>query len=53
MGDYMCLPRPRMASFEKSGELGTGIIKIGYGVNGETVVFDSDEAVKEYNNRHP
>ena len=50
---YVFTSPTRMASFEKSGELGTGIIKIGYGVNGETVVFDSDEAVKEYNNRHP
>lgn len=50
---YVFISPTRMASFEKSGELGPGIIKIGYGVNGETVVFDSDEAVKEYNNRHP
>ena len=49
---YVFTSPTRMASFEKSGELGTGIIKIGYGVNGKTVVFDSDEAVKEYNNRH-
>ena len=38
-------------TLKKSGELGTGIIKIGYGVNGETVVFDSEEAVVEYESR--
>ncbi|MCF6154628.1 MAG: hypothetical protein E3K32_10660 [wastewater metagenome] len=41
-----------LTDFEKSGELGkAAVIKIGYGPNGETVVFDSDEAVKEYNYR--
>lgn len=40
------------AEFEKSGDIGKGIIKIGYGPDGKTVVFDSDKAVKEYNNRH-
>lgn len=49
---YIFASRGRRADFEKTGELGTGIIKVGYGVNGETVVFDSDKAVKEYNNRH-
>src|SRR3989304_4353853 len=50
---YIFASHGRRADFEKTGELGTGIIKVGYGENGETVVFDSDEAVKEYNNRHP
>lgn len=45
---YIFASSERMASFEKSGELGKGIIKIGCGPNGETVIFDSDEAVKEY-----
>src|SRR3989304_2241479 len=49
---YVFTSPTRMASFEKSGELGTGIIKIGYGVNGKTVVFDSDEPGEEYTNRH-
>jgi len=49
---YVFTSPTRLANFEKSGELGVGIVKIGYGANGETVVFDSDEAVKEYDNRH-
>ncbi len=48
---YVFASSTRKADFEKSGELGTGIIKIGYGVNGETIVFDSDNAVREYDNR--
>lgn len=49
---YVFTSPTRVTDFEKSGELGKAIIKIGYGSTGETVVFDSDEAVKEYNNRH-
>lgn len=45
---YIFASSERMAGFEKSGELGIGIIKIGHGPNGETVVFDSDDAVSEY-----
>ncbi len=39
-------------AFEKLGEIGKGIIKIGHGPDGKTVVFDSDEAVKEYDKCH-
>ena len=49
---YVFTSPTRKESFEKSGELGAAIIKIGYGTNGETVVFDLDEAVKEYDKRH-
>ncbi len=49
---YVFTSPTRKKNFEKSGELGVGIVKIGYGPHGETVVFDSDEAVKEYDNRH-
>ncbi len=49
---YVFTSPTRKKEFEKSGELGKGIIKIGYGPHGETVIFDSDEAVKEYDNRH-
>jgi biopolymer transport protein ExbD len=49
---YVFSSSKRKEDFEKTGELGKGIIKIGYGPNGETVVFDSDETVKEYDNRH-
>lgn len=40
------------ANFEKTGEMGKSITKIGHGQNNETVVFDADEAVMEYDNRH-
>ncbi|MDR4506928.1 MAG: hypothetical protein MRJ65_01605 [Candidatus Brocadiaceae bacterium] len=49
---YVFTSSQRKADFEKSGELGKGIIKVGYGQKGETVVFDSDEAVKKYDARH-
>lgn len=49
---YVFTSPTRLTDFEKSGELGKAVIKIGYGPNGETVVFDSDEALKEYNYRH-
>ena len=50
---YVFTSPTRKAEFEKTGEMGKSIIKIGYGPNGETVVFDLDEAVKEYDKRHP
>lgn len=49
---YVFTSPERLKSFGKSGELGKGIIKIGYGPNGETVIFDSDEAVEEYQRRN-
>lgn len=49
---YVFTSPTRKADFEKSGECGKAIIKIGYGPDGETVVFDSDEAVREYDKRH-
>ncbi|MCR4289392.1 MAG: hypothetical protein NUV86_03920 [Candidatus Scalindua sp.] len=50
---YVFTSPERKASFESSGEMGTDFIaKIGYGPNSETVVFDSDEAVKEYEIRN-
>lgn len=48
---YIFTSLTRMEDFKKSGELGKGIIKIGYGPNAETVVFDSDEAVYDYNSK--
>ncbi len=48
---YVFTSATRKADFEKSGELGKGIIKIGYGPQGETVIFDSDEAVGEFDKR--
>lgn len=49
---YVFTSPERMDSFKQSGELGKGIIKVGYGPNGETVVFGSDEAVQEYERRN-
>lgn len=49
---YVFTSPERLKDFEKSGELGKAVIKIGYGPQGETVVFDSEEALKEYDNRH-
>jgi phosphate-selective porin OprO/OprP len=38
--------------WEKSGEMGKGITKLNYGPNGETMVFDSVEAIHLYNFKH-
>ena len=48
---YVFTSPERLKDFEKSGELGKAVIKIGYGPNGETVVFDSDEALREYDKK--
>lgn len=48
---YVFASPTRKAEFEKLGELGKGVIKVGYGPNGETVVFDSEEALIEYASR--
>jgi hypothetical protein len=44
----------RYAIFEQTGgaELGVAITRLGYGPNGETVVFDSEDAVNFYNFKH-
>jgi phosphate-selective porin OprO/OprP len=39
-------------AWEKSGEMGKAITKVGYGPNGETMVFDSIEAIHLYNFKH-
>ncbi len=50
---YVFTSHTRMEDFVKSGELGKGFIaKIGYGPNGKTVLFDSQDAVEEYDSRH-
>jgi hypothetical protein len=40
------------SAYEKSGEMGVSITKLGYGPNGETMVFDSVEAIHLYNFKH-
>lgn len=44
----------RYDGFEKSGgaEIGVAITRLGYGPNGETVVFDSEDAINLYNFKH-
>src|SRR5574341_1561714 len=38
--------------WKKSGEMGKSITRIGAGPNGETIVFDSEEAIHLYNFKH-
>ncbi|HET8644675.1 MAG TPA: porin [Vicinamibacteria bacterium] len=38
--------------WEKSGEMGVAITLLAYGPNGETMVFDSEEAIHLYNFKH-
>lgn len=42
----------RYGDWKQGGEMGVAITRIGYGPNGETVVFDSNEAVNMYNYKH-
>ncbi len=42
----------RFTEFEKSGEMGVAITLLGYGPNGETMVFDTEEAIHLYNFKH-
>ena len=42
----------RYVEWKQSGEIGVAITRISYGPNGETVVFDSNEAVNMYNYKH-
>lgn len=39
-------------AWAQSGEIGISITRIGYGPNGETMVFDSEEAIHLYNFKH-
>src|SRR5262245_6784886 len=51
---YVFASGQRYDAFEKSGgtEIGTVITRPGYGPNGETVVFDSEDAINLYNFKH-
>ncbi len=42
----------QFADWEKSGEMGVGITLLAYGPGGETMVFDSEEAIHLYNFKH-
>lgn len=51
---YVFADGARFDAFQKSGgiETGTVITRPGYGPNGETVVFDSQDAINLYNFKH-
>jgi hypothetical protein len=51
---YVFASGQRFDSFQKSGgaEIGVAITRPGYGPNGETVVFDSEDAINLYNYKH-
>ena len=50
---YVFISPKAKAEFEKTGKLhGKPVTGIGYGPNGETVMFESELAQKEYDKRH-
>lgn len=51
---YVFANAQRYETFEQSGgaEIGVAITRLGFGPNGETVVFDSEDAVNLYNFKH-
>jgi hypothetical protein len=51
---YVFANGKRFDTFDKSGgtEVGQAITRLGYGPNGETVVFDSEDAINLYNFKH-
>ncbi len=51
---YVFASGQRFDMFQKSGgaEIGVAITRPGYGPNGETVVFDSEDAINLYNYKH-
>ncbi|HEY7409943.1 MAG TPA: porin, partial [Vicinamibacteria bacterium] len=49
---YVFNNQKQFMDWEKSGEVGVAITLLGYGPNGETMVFDSEEAIHLYNFKH-
>jgi hypothetical protein len=51
---YVFANAQRYEAFEKSGgaEIGVAITRLGFGPNGETVIFDSEDAINLYNFKH-
>ena len=51
---YVFANAQRFEAWEQSGgaEMGVAITRLGFGPNGETVVFDSEDAVNLYNFKH-
>jgi predicted AlkP superfamily pyrophosphatase or phosphodiesterase len=46
---YVFAQAAALERWEASGEAGQGIVRLGYGPKGETVVFDSDDAIVLFN----
>lgn len=46
---YVFAQAAALEQWEASGEAGRGAIRLGYGPKGETVVFDSDDAIVRFN----
>ena len=49
---YVFAQMREFAAWQSSGKLSVAVTRPGYGPNGETVVFDSHEAVNAYNFKH-
>ncbi len=49
---YVFSTGKRADMFEKSGEIGQAITRLGAGPNGETVVFENEDAINLYNFKH-
>src|SRR5712691_477588 len=49
---YVFAQMKEFAAWQSSGKLSVAVTRPGYGPNGETVVFDSHEAVNAYNFKH-
>jgi hypothetical protein len=49
---YVFAVMKEFENFHKSGETGKAVTRLGYGPNGETVVFDSEDAINLYNFKH-
>jgi hypothetical protein len=49
---YVFSSGQRADLFEKSGEIGTAITRVGAGPNGETLVFENEDAINLYNFKH-
>jgi hypothetical protein len=49
---YVFAQMKEFENFDKSGEMGKAITRLGYGPKGETVVFDGEDAINYYNFKH-
>ena len=49
---YVFAQSAALEQWEASGEMGRGITRLGYGPKGETVVFDSEDAITLFNARN-